>query len=110
MKSCLRKNDIEMYSAHNGGKYVLVEMFIRTLKNKIYKRMTSASKNVYTDQLDDTVNKYNNTYYRAIKMEPVDAKSKLYIDFDKNSNREDPKFKVPDNVILLKYKNIFLKR
>ena len=43
-------------------------------------------------------------------MEPVDAKSKLYIDFDKNIDREDPKFKVPDNVILLKYKNIFLKR
>ena len=40
MKSWLEKNDIEMYSTHNEGKSVLVERFIRTLKNKIYKYMT----------------------------------------------------------------------
>ena len=48
-----------MYSADNVGKSVIAERFIRTLKTKIYKYMTSISKNVYNDKLDDIVNKYN---------------------------------------------------
>ena len=40
-KKWLRDNNIEMYSTHNEGKYVIAERFIRTLKNKIYKYMTS---------------------------------------------------------------------
>ena len=55
MKSLLQNNDIEMYSAHNEGKSVLAERFIRTLINKIYKYLTSISKNVYIDKLNDTV-------------------------------------------------------
>ena len=50
-----------MYSAHNGGKSVIAETFIKTLKNKIYKYMTAVSKNVCIDKLDDIMNKYNNT-------------------------------------------------
>ena len=53
MKSWLEKNDMEMYSILNERKSVLAERFIRTLKNKIYKYMTSISKNVYIDKLDD---------------------------------------------------------
>ena len=75
MKSWLEKNDIEMYSTHNEGKSVIAERFIRTLKNKIYKYMTSISKNVYIDKLDDIVNKYNNAYHSTIKLKPVDVKS-----------------------------------
>ena len=56
-----RKNDIEMYSSRNKGKSVVAERFIRTLKDKIYNYMTSISKNVYIDKLDDIVNKSNNT-------------------------------------------------
>ena len=41
------------------------------------------SKNIYTDKLDDIVNKQNNAYYITIKMNPVDIKSSTYIDFDK---------------------------
>ena len=70
-KKWLKDNDIEMYSIHNEGKSVVAERFIRTLKTKIYKYMTSISKNVYTDKLDDIVNGYNKTYHRLIKMEPV---------------------------------------
>ena len=55
--SCLEKNEIEIYSRHNEGKPVIAERFIRTLKNKVYKYMTSVSKNVYTDKLHDIVNK-----------------------------------------------------
>ena len=67
--------NIKMYSANNEGKSVVAERFIRTLKNKIYKCMTSVSKNVYIDKLDDIVSKYNNTYQSTIKMKPVDVKS-----------------------------------
>ena len=53
----LGNNDIEMYSTHNEGKPVLAERFIRTLKSKVYKYITSVSKNVYIGKLDDIVNK-----------------------------------------------------
>ena len=53
-----RKNDIEMYSTHNQGKSVVPEKFIRTLKNKTYKYMTSISKNVYIGKLDEIFNQY----------------------------------------------------
>ena len=54
----LKVNDIEIYSIHNEGKSLVPETFIRTLKNKIYQPMTSASKNVYINKLDDIVNEY----------------------------------------------------
>ena len=79
----LEDNDIEMYSIHNEGKPVSAERFIRTLKTKIYKYMTSVWKNVYIDKLDDIVNEYNNTYHRTINMEPVDVKNNTYIDSSK---------------------------
>ena len=96
-----------MYSIHNEGISVVAERFIRTLKTKIYKYMTLISKNVYIDKLDDIVNEYNNTYHRTIKMKPVDVKDNTYIDFKKEVNDKDPKFKVSDHVRISKYKNIF---
>ena len=76
-----------MYSTHNEGKSVVVERFIRTLQKKIYKYMTSVSKNVHINKLDDIVNKYNNTYNSAIKIKSVDVKSSTYIDFDKMNKK-----------------------
>ena len=66
----MRDNDIVMYSTRNEGKSVVAERFTRTLKRKIYKHMTSVSKNVYIDKLDNIVDEYNNTYHTAIKMKP----------------------------------------
>ena len=109
IKSWLEKNDTEMYSTHNEGKSVVAERFIRTIKNKIYKHVTSTSKNVYIDKLDDIVHKYNNKKHRTIKMKPIDVKDNTYIDFDKEVNDNDPKFKVGDDVRISKYKNIFAK-
>ena len=83
MKSWLEKNAIEMYSAHNEGKSIVAERFIRILKNKISKYMTSLSKNVHIGKLDNIVSIYNNTYYKTIKMKPVDVKSRTYIDSSK---------------------------
>ena len=95
-----------MYSTNNEGKSVIAERFIRTLKNKIYKYMTSISKNMYTDKLDDIVKKYNNTYHTSIKMKPVNVKDNTYIDFKKEVNYKNPKCKVGDHVRISKYKNI----
>ena len=83
-----------MYSTNNEGKSVIAERFIRTLKTKIYKYMTSISKNAYIDKLDDIVKKYNNTDHTSIKMKPIDVKDNTYIDFKKEVNDKDPKFKV----------------
>ena len=109
MKSFLENNDIEMYSTHNEGKSVVAKRFIRPLKNKVYKYMTSVSKNPFIDKLDDVVIKYNNTYHSTIKMKPTDVKSNTYIDSSKEINSKDPKFKVGDNVRISKYKNVFAK-
>ena len=62
------------------------ERFIRTLKTRIYKYMTSLSKNMYIDKLNNT-----------------------YIDFKKEINDKHPKFKVCDRVRISKYKTIFAK-
>ena len=78
-KKWLKDNDNEMYSTNKEGKSVVAERFIRTLKNKIYKYMTSITKNVYIDKLDDVAKKYNNTYHKSIKMKPVDVKDNKYI-------------------------------
>ena len=64
---------------------------------------------MYIDKLDDIVHKYNNTKHRTIKMKPIDVKNNTYIDFGKEVNDNDPKFKVGDHVRIPKYKNIFAK-
>ena len=82
-----------MYLTHNEGNHVVAERFSRTLRNKILKYLTSISKNIYIKKLDDVINKYNNTY-TTMTIEPVVLKSRIYIDFNKENNKEYPKFKV----------------
>ena len=102
-------NDIEMYSTNNERKSVVAERFIRTLENKLYKHMTAAATNVYINKLDNIVNDYNNTYYKTIKMKPVDVKDNAYINSSKEVNDKDPKFKVGNHVRISKPKNGFAK-
>ena len=76
--------------------------------------MTSISKNVYINKLDDIVDEYDNTYHRTIKMKPVDVKDNACIDSmelhsEKEVNDKDPKFKVGDHARISKHKNIFAK-
>ena len=40
---------------------------------------------MYIDKLYDIVKEYNNTYYRSIKMKPIDVKDNTYINFEKKS-------------------------
>ena len=100
-KDFLKINNIEMYATYNEGKSVVAEIFIRTLKNKIFKHMTAISKNVYFDMLDDIVNKYNNTVHKTIKMNPIDI-----IDDSSAEYKEDFKFLNLKLAIMLEFQNI----
>ena len=104
----LSSNDIIMYSTYNEGKSVIAERFIRTLKNKLYKHMTSIGENVYYDVLNDVVIEYNNTKHSTIKMKPLDVKNnkRVYID---EHNEKSARFNVGDRVRISKSKNIFAK-
>ena len=108
-KRFLKINNTQMYSTYNEGKSAVVERFIRTLKNKIFKHMTADSKNVYFDVLDDFLNKYNNTVHRTLKMKPIDVTSDSYAEYKEGSNVTKPKFKIGDHVRSSKYENIFAK-
>ena len=106
-KKWLKDNDIKMYWIHNEEKSVVAERFLRTLKTKIFEYITSMPKNVYIDKLDDIVDGYNNTYHRTVKIKPVDVKDSTSIDFKKDVNDKDPKFKVGDHVRISTYKHCF---
>ena len=79
MKLWLQENDINIYSTRSDGKAVVVERFIRTLKNKIEKYMTIISKNLYIGKLVNIGNEYHNTYHGTIKIKPTDVKASIYI-------------------------------
>ena len=98
-----------MYSTFNEEKSVIAERFIRTLKNKIYMNMTVISKNVYYDASDNIVNKYNNTVHRTTKMKSTDVTNDSFAEYNEESNKKDPKFKIGVHVKISKYKNIFAK-
>ena len=71
--------------------------------------MTSISKNVYIDKLNDIVNKYSNTYHSTIEIKTFDVKSSTYVNSSKEINDKDPKFKISEIVRISKYKNILAK-
>ena len=115
-KKFLKGNNIEMYSTHNEGKSVVAERFIRTLKNKIYKHMpiTTVTKNVYFDVLDDIVDKNNNSYHSSIEMKPKDVTDDSFAKyngtaFSEEFNKKGAKFKIGDHARISEYKNIFAK-
>ena len=91
-----------MYSTFNEGKSVVIERFIRILKDKLHKHMTATGKNVYYNVLDDIVNKYTNTKHSTIKMKPKDVKDnnkRIYID---EHNRKSLKIFLNLKIYLLK--------
>ena len=53
--------------------------------------MTTISKNVHVDLLEDIVNEYNNTVHRTIKMNPIDVTSDSCAEYNKDFNKRDPK-------------------
>ena len=95
-------NNIAMYSSYYEEKSVVAERIIKTLKNKIFNHMAAIPKNVYFHMLDDIVNKYNNTVHKTIKMKPIDVTSDSSAEYNEDSNKKDPKFKVGDHVRISK--------
>ena len=84
------------------------EGLITTLKNIIYKYITSIKKNVHIDKSNDIVDKHNNIYHRTIKMKPVDVKKKnTYINSSIETIDQNPKFKIGDIVRVSNYKKSF---
>ena len=90
-----------MYSIHNEGNFVVAERFIRTFKTKIYKYMTSVSKKVYIDKLDNIVNEYNMHIMEKLKWSLLLKKIHI-LTLLKKVNDKDSKFKVGDHVRISK--------
>ena len=81
-----------MYSTYNEGKSVVAERIIKTLKNKIFKHMTSISKNVCIDVLNEIVNRYNNMVHKTIKRKHIDVVNDSYVEYNEDSNKKNLKF------------------
>ena len=108
---------IELYSTENEEKSSVVERWIRTMKEKMWKYFTDHNTNVYIDILPDLVKDYNNTKHSSIKMTPVEAskkKNELTVWRNLYPDRLDildinPKFSVGDKVRISKKKKTFEK-
>ena len=101
-------NDVLMYSTHNEGKSVIAERFIKTLKSKIYKKMTANDSKYYLPYLNKLVDQYNNTYHHCINKKRINADYSTVTE-NIESNPKAPKFKVNDRLGITEYKNIFSK-
>ena len=69
----LDDNNILMYSTHNEGKSVVAERFIRTLRGKIYKKMTFNDSKSYLDYLNKLTDECKDTYHRSISKKAIDV-------------------------------------
>ena len=97
-----------MYSTHDEGKSVIAERFIKTLKAKIYKKMTANDSKSYLSYLNKLVDQYNNTYHHSINKKSINADYSALTE-KIETNPKTPKFKASDRVRITKYKNIFSK-
>ena len=111
-------NGIELYSTENKEKSSVVERWVRTMKEKMYKYFTDNNTHRYIEVLQDLVDDYNNTKHSTIKMTPVEASRKknehivyrnIYPDSLKIKRPETPKFAVGDRVRISRNKAIFEK-
>ena len=71
--------------------------------------MTSISKNVYIDKLENIVNEYNKTYHKTIKMKSGYVKENTYIKYRKEVDNKYPMCKIVSHVRISRHKNIFAK-
>ena len=111
------KELIELYSTENEEKSSVVERWIRTMKERMWKYFTDDNTNHYVDILPDLVEDYNNTRHSSIKMTPVEAskkKNELTVWRNLYPNHLEirdikPKFSVGDKVRISKKKKTFEK-
>ena len=105
-----RLGSIELYSTFNEGKSVVAERFIRTLKERLYKKMTETRDKNYLKYLDAIVFDYNNTIHSTTGMKPIDVKpGSLGGLYGSKKPTGTPKFEPGDIVRITEKKNIFKK-
>ena len=111
------KQLIDLYSTENEEKSSVVEIWIRTMKEKMWKYFSAKSTNIYMNVLPNLVKEYNNTRHSSIKMTPKKA-SKIENELTvlRNLYPEhleihdiNPKFSVGDRVRISKKKKTFEK-
>ena len=110
MQKWLNDNDILIYLTYHEGKSVVAERFIKTLKDKIYKKNTANDDRPYLSYSNKLVDKYNNHHYQhSIGRKPINDD---YLDLPEKTetNSKSPKFKVGDIVRITIEKNIFSKK
>ena len=116
-KKLMEKYKINHYSTYSVMKAAIVERFIRTIKNKIWKKMSLRGSFKWLDILQQLVDDYHNTKHRTIKMRPIDVKKEneqnllntVYKINRKNKHPYKKYFKVGDFVRISKYKHVFEK-
>ena len=106
MQEWLGNNNILMYSTHNEGESVIAERFMKTLKTKIYVKMTASDSKSYLSYLNKSVGQYNNTYHHYIGKKPTNANYSALTE-KIEMNPKAPKIKVNDRVKITKYNKIF---
>ena len=105
MQKRLDNNDILIYATHNEGKSVIAETSIKTLKAKIYKKITSNDSKSYLSYLNKIVDQQNNTYHHSVDKNPINADCSVTEKIETNSKA--PKFKINDRVRITNHKNMF---
>ena len=108
MQEWLKNNGILMYSTHSECKSVIAENFIKTLKAKIYKKITATDSKSYLSYFNKLVEQYNNTCQHSINKKPFNADYSISTE-KIETNPKALKFTVHDRVRITKYKNIFSK-
>ena len=108
MHNLLDNNDTLMYLTRNEGKSVVSEMFIKTLKGKIYKTFTANDSKSYIGYLNKLVDEYSNTYHYFIGQKHVNADYSALTE-EMESSHKVPGFKVGDRARIPRYNNIFNK-
>ena len=112
------KNLIELYSIENEEKSSVVERWIRTMKEKMWKYFSAESTNVYINVLPDLIKEYNNTRHSSSTKTPTNASKKenklrvwrnLYPDHLEIKDIK-PKFSVWDKVRISLIKKYFRER
>ena len=118
VEALLEKHDITLYSTQNDEKCSVIERWNRTIKTKLWKYFTANNTHKYIDVLDALIEKYNNTFNRAIGMTPTEACKasnrtvvfhNLYFKKMAEFNEKKPKFHVSDKVRLGVKKDLFEK-
>lgn len=113
-QNLMKKYDITHYNTYSVMKAAIVERAIRTLKEKLFRYFSLSGSYTWVDVLQDTVDDYNTTWHRTIRMQPnnvneTNEDSLLRTVYSHLKIAGRGKFKVNDIVRISKNKHVFSK-